>query len=118
MSTFEAAFLVIAFVGAGLSAAYWQLRRAAAEESTRDRLIREARERTTVWDADAGKWVNLPPGIAPGPGQMTSRDIAEADPLELLWAAPAYDAALDAGCDRLRQAIRDEQTNTTTEGDT
>lgn len=110
MSTFTAGFLVVAFVGAGLSAAYWQLRRAAAEESTRDRLIREARERTTVWDAAAEKWVDIPPGAVPGPGQMTVREITEADPLELLYRAPAYDAALDAGCDRLWDAVRDEQT--------
>lgn len=113
MSTFTAGFLVVAFVGAGLSAAYWQLRRAAAEESTRDRLIREARDATRVWDAAAEQWVNLPPGIAPSPGQMTAQEIAEADPLELLWLAPEYDPELDAGCDRLRQAIRDEQNGDT-----
>jgi hypothetical protein len=109
VSTFASAFLVIAFVGAGVPAAYWQLRRAAASESTRERLIREARACTRVWDADAEQWVDIPPGAVPGPGQMTSRDLAEADQLELLYRAPAYDAALDAGCDRLRQAIRDEQ---------
>jgi hypothetical protein len=116
VSTFASAFLVIAFVGAGVPAVYWQLRRAAAEESTRQRLVREARACTRVWDAAAERWVDLPPGSVPGPGQMTAREITDADPLELLWLAPAYDAALDAGCDRLRQAIRDEQTNTT-EGD-
>lgn len=61
----------------------------------------------TVWDFAAEKWIDLAPGGRPGPGQMTARDVAEADPLELLYLAPAY----DPGIDRLRQAIRDEQQN-------
>ena len=39
---------------------------------------------------------------------------AEVDALEIQFAQPAYDPALDAGCERLWDAIRD--TNTT-EGD-
>jgi hypothetical protein len=61
----------------------------------------------TVWDFAAEKWIDLPPGVKPGEGQMTARDVAEADELELLYLAPAY----DPGFDRLRQAIRDEQQN-------
>lgn len=42
------------------------------------------------------------------------REIADWDLCELLWDMPAYDPdadgpELDAGCDRLRAAIRDEQ---------
>lgn len=65
----------------------------------------------TVWDFTAHTWTTLPPGTQPGPNQMTARDIATADPLELLWLTPAYDRDLAAGCDRLRQAVRDEQQN-------
>jgi hypothetical protein len=61
----------------------------------------------TVWDFAAEKWIDLPPGVPAGPGQMTARDVAEADPLELLYLAPAY----DPGLDRLWQAVRGEQEN-------
>jgi hypothetical protein len=76
------------------------------------RTRRPAREQCAgarVWDTVAEAWVPLAPGAVPGPGQMTEREIAEADALELLYLAPAYDAELEAGFDRLRQAIRDEQ---------
>lgn len=64
---------------------------------------------TRVWDTAAERWVYLPPGVAPGPGQMTGREVDEADALGLLYLAPAYDAELEAGCDRLLRALRDEQ---------
>lgn len=86
MSGFEAGFLVLAFLGASLSAAYWQIQRAMREESTRDRLIREAHERA----AAAREW----------------------DAIALAWDLPAYDGPdLDAGLERLRRAVRDEQQN-------
>lgn len=66
-------------------------------ESTRDRLIREARAR--VRDADAQRWATEPGALA------------ELDELELLYSLPAYDPALDAGCERLWDAVRDEQHN-------
>ena len=62
----------------------------------------------TVWDFAAEAWIDLPAGVQPGEGQMTARDLAEADPLELLYLSNAY----DPGIDRLRQAIRDEQHGT------
>lgn len=65
--------------------------------------------RRMAWDFATEKWVRLPSGAAPGPGQMTAGQIAEADPLELLYLAPAFDAELDAGCARMWDAIRDEQ---------
>lgn len=67
----------------------------------------------SVWDSPAQKWVHLPPGTEPGPGQLTSRALEEAGQLELLYAAPAYGEDPDTGCDRLRAAIDDQQ-----EGDT
>jgi hypothetical protein len=95
----------------------------------------------TVWDFAAERWMHLPPGAKPGPGQMTLRQIERSPQLELTWLAPAYgekaaasldaaltrmleelgpprrvcdDPALAEGCERLWDAIRD--TNTT-EGD-
>jgi hypothetical protein len=62
----------------------------------------------TVWDFAAEKWIDLAPGVRPGDRQMTARDIDAADQLELLYLSNAY----DAGIDRLRQAIRDEQRGT------
>lgn len=63
-----------------------------------------------VWDSAAEKWVTLAPGAEPGPGQMTAREVEEADQLELLYLAPAYgETDLNAGCERLWQAVRDEQ---------
>lgn len=35
----------------------------------------------------------------------------ELDQLELLYSLPAYDPAWDAGCERMWDAIRDEQQN-------
>jgi hypothetical protein len=52
-------------------------------KSERARLIREARELVAA--------------------------AREVDELELLYSVPAYDPALDAGCERLWDAIRDEQ---------
>jgi hypothetical protein len=82
-----------------------------------------------VWDLATEKWVDLPYGVKPAPGQVTSREITNGDPLELLYRSPAYDraaAAIDEGLSRLfeelgppptveeglaelRAAIRDEQ---------
>lgn len=90
----------------------------------------------TVWDFDAEEWVELPPGVEPGPAQMTARDIAKADELELLYLSRAYDRASaaidegltrlfeqlgpppacdpawDAGMERLWDAVRDQQNQT------
>lgn len=131
MTSAEAALIVVAVVGASLAGAYFHIEKAKRRPSERARIIAAARARTglTVWDTTTHRWVHLPPGVQPGPGQMTNRDIEEADQLELLWLSPAYDeaaAAVDEGLSRLfeelgppptaeeglaelRQAIRDEQ---------
>jgi hypothetical protein len=67
-----------------------------------------------VWDFDAEAWVDLPAGARPGPGQMTSRQIEDADDLELLWLSRPY--VRPAGLERLWDAARDHHTNTP-EGD-
>lgn len=65
---------------------------------------------TRVWDHAAEAWILLPPGIEPGPGQMTERQLEAADRLELLWLAPAYNAdSFAEGRARLLDAMRDEQ---------
>ena len=46
-------------------------------------------------------------GITPDPRWGTDSAVQAA--CELIWDLPEYDPELDAGCDRLRQAIRDEQ---------
>jgi hypothetical protein len=58
--------------------------------------------RPRVWDNTNGEWVHVPPGAQPGSGQLTVDEVTEADPLELLLEAPAYEGP--------RQPIHDEQT--------
>lgn len=45
MSTVSAFLTVLAVVVVGLASSYWHIRRAMGEESRRNRIIREARER-------------------------------------------------------------------------
>ena len=59
----------------------WQTRQALREPLERDRITAAADERAA--------------------------DAAALDDLELIWSMPEYDPELDAGCDRLRQAIRE-----------
>jgi len=95
VSTTAAALTVLATLAISLPATYWQIRRAAGAESTRDRIIHEARQRTGLADTT--------PGI----------DTGLQDACELIWDLPAYgtpDPDLDEFCDRLRDAIRDHRT--------
>jgi hypothetical protein len=117
------AFLTVTAVFAvSLPAAYWQIRRAQRAESERDRFIREAcTPGLDVWDDNLNRWITLPPGVKPGPGQYTDREVVSLDRLELAWDAPAYgetaaDPAWAAGLERLWDAVRDHHTNTP-EGD-
>ncbi len=64
-----------------------------------------------VWDFTTEQWMRLTPGTQPGPGQMTARQIEEADPLELLYLARAYDPYPDTGEARLQAAIDNDQTD-------
>jgi hypothetical protein len=82
MSTTAAFAAVLAVVAFSLPAAWWQIRRAAAVESTRDRLIREAHQR--------------------------ARAAAVLDPVTLA-RAEAADRALAAGCHRLLTAVREHR---------
>lgn len=117
MSTLIAALIVAGVLAIGVPAVWWQIRAAVREESQQDRFIREAcTPGLTVWDdnADVHRWITLPPGVKPGPGQYTDREVASLDQLELAWDAPAYgDTAVDpawaAGLERLWDAVRDHQ---------
>lgn len=90
-------------------------------ESRQARFIREeCAPRVTVWDDHANRWITLPPGVKPGPGQYTDREVVSLDELTLAWDEPAYDPATDpqwaAARERLYDAVRDNHTNTP-EGD-
>lgn len=111
--------LVFVLVGSLLGIAYWLIGRAMRHGSERDRIVREARAQVVL---------DTEPGIC----------LADQDACELLWSMPAYDRAaideglsnlfeqlgpppacdptLEAGLGRLRDAARDEHTNTP-EGD-
>lgn len=83
-------------------------------ESRRDRFIREeCAPGLAVWDDNVHRWITLPPGVQPGPGQYTNREVASLDELTLAWDKPAFDPATDpqwrACRARLLNAIRDNQ---------
>ena len=93
MGTTAAAIVSLLPVAAGLYAAYRQTRRAIRHDAQR----REQFIRSTV-----GPVVDTQPGT----------DLAVQDDLELAWSMDAYDGLdLDAGLNRLRQAIREQQQN-------
>ena len=65
--------------------------------------------RSRVWDEAEGRWVRLPYGAKPGPGQLTEAEVDSLDRFQLalddLVTGPQWDA------------VRDHRTNTT-EGET
>lgn len=69
--------------------------------------------RGRVWDFEEEEWVDPPVDSEPGPKQMTGRQIADADGLDLLYLSRAYDPATDpqwaARRARLLDAVRDER---------
>jgi len=96
VSTTAAIITTIVIVLVGLSLLFVGLCRTAASA---DRNAEAHQPR--VWDNTAGEWVHVPSGTQPGAGQLTVDEVADADPLELLLEAPAYDGP--------RQPTRDEQ---------
>lgn len=65
-------------------------------------VSRAEETRGRVWDFEEEEWVDPP--AEPGPKQMTPQQIADADDLELLYLSRAYDraaAALDEGMERI-----------------
>jgi hypothetical protein len=83
VSTLNAALIVAAVVLVGLPVTYVQIRRAQRH------------------DAACGL-------IAHASG-LSAEGAREVDELELLYALPAHDPVWEAGCERLWDAIRDEQ---------
>lgn len=105
MSTLAAA-LTAALIVAGLLFLAFALCRIAAGSAAVD----ESRSR--VWDEGLGRWVRLPYGTKPGPGQLAEAEVEVRDRCQLLISelnADPYDPKWDAGCERLWDAIRDEQ---------
>ena len=85
MSTPLAAVIVIAFLIVVLPAAHRIiLRRNRAHDAKRDRIIRESLEE---------------------PDPRWGTNLADHDTCVLIWDMDAYDPELDAGCDRLWDAI-------------
>lgn len=107
---------VVALIAGSVPAGRWACRAARREESQKDRFIRECTPGLEVWDDRLNRWITLPPGVRPGPGQHTDREVASLDELTLAWDADPFDPAADpqwaAGRERLFDAIRDHRANT------
>jgi hypothetical protein len=83
VSTLEAALIVAVVVLVGLPVTYVQIRRAQRHDAARDRIIHAS--------------------------VLSTEGAREVDELELLFSLPAHDPVWEAGCERLWDAIRDEQ---------
>ena len=103
MSTTAAAVTVVLFLVVGLTAAHWVICRLRGAASTRDRLIREAHERADSYEGpDSLRLMqDLDAHLNAYAAQVTG-----------LYEQPAVapDPVLAAGRDRLRDAIRNDQT--------
>jgi hypothetical protein len=105
MSTVTAALVVVVVLAVGLLFLAFALCRIAAGSAAVD----ESRSR--VWDEKRG-WIRLPYGTKPGPSQLTESEVAARDRCQLLISeldADPLNPKWDAGCERLWDAIRDEQ---------
>lgn len=124
--------LFLTFVGLILR---WQIRNARAADAERDRLLfgppqpgaasvhAHGDDDRQAWTSSSGPVRETSPGVDLGLADecaliysmpafaeaATAIDEGLADLFERLGPPPAHDAELDSGCDRLRQAIRDEQ---------
>jgi hypothetical protein len=106
MSTLAAALIVVGVVAACLLLLALGLCRIAAGSAAVDE------SRSQVWDTELGRWVRLPYGTKPAPGQLTESEVAARDRCQLLISeldADPLNPKWDAGCERLWDAIRDEQ---------
>ena len=84
MSTLEAALIVAVVVLVGLPVSYLQIQRAQQADAARDQILHAS--------------------------VLSTEGAREVDELELLYSLPDYDPAWEsAGCERLWDAIRDEQ---------
>jgi hypothetical protein len=69
-----------------------------------------------VWDETANRWITLPYGVQPGPGQLTEAEVNTLDGFQIALADLVTGPQWEAGRERLFDAVRDHRTNTT-EGD-
>ena len=72
--------------------------------------------RGRVWDERLGRWVRLPYGTKPGPGQLTEAEVKARDRIQIALNELATDPEFTAGRERMFDAARDHRTNTP-EGD-
>jgi len=108
VSTLEAALVVTAVLLIGLPTAYVQLRRAMRHESERDRIIA-----ASCLSPEAAREVDdleLLYSLPDYDRATAAVDDGLTQIFEQLGPPPAYDPELDAGCERLWDAIRDDQT--------
>lgn len=106
MSTLTAALIVVGVVTAGLLLLALSLCRVSAGSAAVD----ESRSR--VWDTELGRWVRLPYGTKPGPGQLTEAEVDARDRYQLLIGeldADPLNPKWNAGWARLLDDIRDER---------
>ena len=106
MSTLTAA-LTTTLIVAGLLFLAFALCRIAAGSAAVD----ESRSR--VWDEAEGRWVRLPYGAKPGPGQLTEAEVDSLDRFHIALDDLVTGPQWDAGRERLFDAVRDHRTNTT-----
>lgn len=110
MSTLGAALTAALIVSACLLLLAFALCRIAAGSAAVD----ESRSR--VWDEAEGRWVRLPYGAKPGPGQLTESEVDSLDRFQIALDDLVTGPQREAGRERPFDAIRDHRTNTT-EGD-
>ncbi|MFI1728227.1 hypothetical protein ACH40E_03100 [Streptomyces acidicola] len=88
---------LLSLTGAAFCA--WQVRRALRNGANEvEQIIADARARTVPLL-----------GTGPGPDERPGSDAELQDQLELIWSLPAHGPDLDALCDRLRNAIRQQR---------
>lgn len=108
MSTVTACWLIAAVLfPVGLLFLAFALCRVSAGSAAVD----ESRSR--VWDETANRWVRLPYGAKPGPGQLTEAEVDAFDRFQIALDDLVTGPHWEAKRERLLDAIRDHRTNTT-----
>lgn len=106
MSTLTAALIVAGVTTAGLLLLAFALCQISAGSAAVD----ESRSR--VWDEATERWVRLPYGAKPGPGQLTEAEVDALDRFQIALDDPVTGPQWEAGRERLFDAVRDHRTNT------
>lgn len=65
--------------------------------------------RSRVWDEVAERWVRLPYGTKPGPGQLTESEVKARDRIQIALNELATDPEFTARRERLYDAVRDHR---------